>query len=167
MDNKNNCHWRLSGVAQSPYIKRRVSETATYSVGVGPVGRGDIDWKHSGWSRPLQREAAIVAAPAGVPVMSLHGTLLPIWNVRATGAIRGKADVFCSDGALPGLTHTGHLPHRAENLTVVGSAPAPVTTDRPRLHSGPPRPRHRLNDTRHQHVPFRGRPNTTSPYRKE
>jgi hypothetical protein len=34
------------------------------------------------------------------------GTLLPIWNVRATVAIRGKAEVFCSDGALPGLTQS-------------------------------------------------------------
>jgi hypothetical protein len=38
--------------------------------------------------------------------MTACGILLPIWNVRETVAIRRKAEVFCSDGALPGLTDT-------------------------------------------------------------
>jgi hypothetical protein len=56
--------------------------------------------------------------------MSLVGTLLPIWNVRATVAIRGKADVFCSDGALPGLSsrpeesHPRALPDPCMNLSI-------------------------------------------------
>jgi hypothetical protein len=55
--------------------------------------------------------------------MSLVGTLLPIWNVRATVAIRGKADVFCSDGALPGLTRWGLKP--ARNAAAHQSSAAP------------------------------------------
>src|SRR6478609_9332485 len=46
MDNKDSCH-RLSGVAQSPYLKRRFSETATYSTidcGYGSSWPRDIDW---------------------------------------------------------------------------------------------------------------------------
>ena len=47
---------------------------------------------------------------------STHGTKRTSRDVRSAVAIRGKADVFCSDGALPGLTHLGHGPegrHRA------------------------------------------------------
>src|SRR3954469_10700579 len=55
MDNKDNCHWRLSASHShdtSNVALAKQPHTQQLTVNVGPVGRGDIDWKHA---RPAGR----------------------------------------------------------------------------------------------------------------
>jgi hypothetical protein len=154
-----NGHWRLSGVAQSPYIKRRVSEAATYSTldcGYGSSWpRGTlIGSMRVRWSRPLQREAASVAAPAQCapkPVRSLSCHFATSAHVRFTAHFRGQKRT--SDGRRPrprahGQTRLGRttlvvarrgcLPRRRPDTArcgpVCGPAPTPYSHTPP--HAG-------------------------------